>query len=295
VLDERLSAVQSAGQAASVLVEAVVTQSAGTIATALAACDRFAAGDDDLPSLAQAAGMLSGVVSYRSSRKLAGLGDEAIPALCRKTFDRAVLRVPEGATGSDEAVRARTGDRPSVLDALRTLHQVALGQPLVDKAGWIAAARGLVHGYAVSPLASGLCAGLLYLAQEITDDELVLVVGQRLSDTLEPGRAAAFLEGFFEVNATALVKSRPVVTALDAFLTGIPADRFRDAVPVLRRAFGALGATERRYLLENVLAVRKIGDKARAAQAVLLEKDKEKLQAMSADLSKAMDDLDDLL
>jgi hypothetical protein len=315
VLDERLAAVQGTGQAASVLVEGVVTQSAGTIATALAACDRFAAGDDDLPSLAQAAGMLSSVVSYRSSRSTMGaapaprtppapppsprtlvdLGDEAIPALCRKTFDRAVLRVPDGVAGSDESVRARAGDRPSVLDALRMLHQVALGQPLVDKPAWITAARGLVHGYAVSPLASGLCTGLLYLAQEIGDDELVLVVGQRLSDTLEPARAAAFLEGFFEVNATALVKSRPVVAALDAFLTGIHPDRFRDAVPVLRRAFGALGATERRYLLENVLAVRKIGDKARAAQAVLLEKDKEKLQAMSADLSKAMDDLDDLL
>ena len=58
---------------------------------------------------------------------------------------------------------------------------------------------------------------------------------------------------------------------------------------------GALGPTERRYLLENVLGARKIGDKARAAQAVLLEKDKDKLLAMSADIAKAMDDLDDLL
>ena len=44
-----------------------------------------------------------------------------------------------------------------------------------------------------------------------------------------------------------------------------------------------------------MLAARRIGDKAKAAQAVLLEKDKDKLEAMSADLSKDMDDLDDLL
>ena len=93
----------------------------------------------------------------------------------------------------------------------------------------------------------------------------------------------------------ALVKSRPVVAALDAFLAGLDPERFRDALPVLRRTFAGLGATERRYLLENVLAVRRVGDKSRAAQAVLLEKDKEKLKAMSADLSQAMDDLDDLL
>jgi len=50
-----------------------------------------------------------------------------------------------------------------------------------------------------------------------------------------------------------------------------------------------------RRLLENVVAARNIGDRARAAQAVLLEQDREKLKEMSADLSAAMDDLDDLL
>jgi hypothetical protein len=64
---------------------------------------------------------------------------------------------------------------------------------------------------------------------------------------------------------------------------------------MLRRAFGGLGATERRYLLENVLALRGLSDKARAAGQILTEKDKEKLKDMSGDLSKAMDELDDLL
>jgi len=86
-----------------------------------------------------------------------------------------------------------------------------------------------------------------------------------------------------------------VVTALDAFLGGLDGPRFRDALPVLRRAFSGLEPTERRYLLENVLGARRIGDRARAAEAVLLERDREKLVAMSAELSSAMDDLDDLL
>ncbi|WP_437791989.1 hypothetical protein [Sorangium sp. So ce693] len=51
----------------------------------------------------------------------------------------------------------------------------------------------------------------------------------------------------------------------------------------------------RRGLLENVLAARNLGDEARAAHAVLLEKDREKLKEMSDDLSLAMDDLDDPL
>jgi hypothetical protein len=208
--------------------------------------------------------------------------------LLKKTFDRAVLRVVDACMGNDEAVQ-----KPK--DALRTLHDVALSQPHVDKAGWIAAAGALVRSYAVNASTAGLACGLLYLAQAIGDAEVMDVVGQRLSNVDDPEAAASFLGGFFEVNALVLVKSRPVAQALDAFLMGIEPSRFRDALPVLRRAFSALGPTERRYLLENIVVVRSLVDKARAAQAVLLEQDKEKLRAMSADLSEAMDDLDELL
>lgn len=288
LLEERLDEATSTGAAAAVLLEAVVTQTPHTVSSALRACDRFASTDDELPSLATACRALSGLVSFGSSRAAARLGDEAIVPLLKKTFDRAVLRVSDACMGTDEAVR-------QAKEALLTLHDVALSQPLVDKAGLIAAERALVKSYAVNPSASGLASGLLYLAQAITDEEVRATVAQRLSDVSAPEAAASFLGGFFEVGALVLVKSRPVAQALDAFLMGIEPARFRDALPVLRRAFSALGPTERRYLLENVVVVRSLGDKARAAQAVLLEKDKEKLRQMSAELSEAMDDLDELL
>jgi hypothetical protein len=85
------------------------------------------------------------------------------------------------------------------------------------------------------------------------------------------------------------------VKALDDFLASVEAERFRQTLPVLRRALGVLGTTERRYLMENVVAVRKLQDQGRVVKAVLEEKDKEKLKDMSADLGKALDDLDDLL
>ena len=48
-------------------------------------------------------------------------------------------------------------------------------------------------------------------------------------------------------------------------------------------------------MLENVVVGRSLGDKARAAQAVLLERDKQKLRQMSSELSEALHDLDELL
>ncbi|WP_441290743.1 DUF5682 family protein [Sorangium sp. KYC3313] len=300
LLEEDLAACHTTGEAADVLLNAVLASSARAAASALDACDRFATGDSDLPSLARACRAFAGLASFGSSRSLSSLGDGVIAAMLEKTFARAVLRVHGGCTGSDEAVAPAK-------EALRTLHDVALSQPIVDRAAWFEAARALVDSDAVNPTASGLACGLLYLAQELDDrgdreggspdhdGAVARIVGLRLGSAAPPEAAASFLAGFLEVNALVLVKSRPVVEALDAFLGGILPERFKDTLPVLRRAFAALGATERRYLLENVLAARKLGDKARAAQAVLLEKDREKLKEMSEDLSQAMDDLDDLL
>ncbi|WP_437286853.1 DUF5682 family protein [Sorangium sp. So ce406] len=288
LLEEDLAACHTTGEAADVLLNGVLASSARAVAAALRACDEFATGDSDLPSLARACRAFAGLASFGSSRSLSSLGDGVIAPMLEKTFARAVLRVHGGCTGSDEAVAAAK-------EALRTLHDVALSQPIVDRGAWLDAARGLVDSEAVNPTASGLACGLLYLAQAIDDAEVARVVGLRLGGAAEPEAAASFLAGFLEVNALVLVKSRPVVEALDTFLRGIAPERFKDTLPVLRRAFAGLGATERRYLLENVLAARKLGDKARAAQAVLLEKDREKLKEMSEDLSQAMEDLDELL
>lgn len=288
VLEERLRGARGAGEAAFVLLEAVVTDAAQTVSSAVEACERLASSDEDLPSLARAASVLSGLVSYGSSRALAAHGSSVIPALCERTFARAVLRVRGACAGDDDA-----SQEPK--EALRSLHAVALAQPRVDRAAWFAAARDLASAYDVNPSASGLAAGLLYLSQVLDDEAVTRLVGLRLSDASEPASAASFLGGFLEVNALALVKSRAVVAALDAFLTGIAPERFRDTLPVLRRAFSALGPTERRYLLEHVLGLRRIGDKAREAEAVLLARDKEKLATMNASLQAAMDDLDDLL
>ena len=199
-----------------------------------------------------------------------------------------MLRVAGACAGNDESVSP-------ALDAIRTLHDIALSQPLVDKSLWLDAARNLAASYAVNAGAAGLACGLLYLAQVLTDADIASAVAQRLSNTYDPGKAASFLTGFLQVNALVLVKSRPVVQALDSFLAGIPADRFRHILPVLRRAMGGLGATERRYLLENIVAIRGLGPDAGAAKAIVQEKDKEKLKDICKDLEKAMGDLDDLL
>ena len=287
LLDQQLAAARDTGAAADVLLEAVVAACPATVTRALDACDRFAAHDDDLPSLARACAALSALISYGSSRS-GGISDEAIRALCVHTFDRAVLRLPGAAMVDGEAL-------DTVKAALRGLHEVAHAQPLVDREAWLAAARATAGSFEVAPAAAGLATGLLYLAQGLDDEAVATAVSLRLSAGNEPAAAAGFLAGFLEVNALVLVKSRPVVAALDAYLNAIPGEGFADLLPTLRRAFADLGPTERRYLLENIVAVRGLGGAARAAAAVIAESDKQKLAALDGELAGALDDLDDLL
>jgi hypothetical protein len=287
-LGRALDAATSTGATAGVLMEAVVTLAPEVMARALAATDRLASTDDDLPSLASACRALSGLASYGSSRKGTALGDDVLTSLCSKTFERAVLRVRAACTGNEEAVAPTR-------EALKTLHDLAMSQRLVDGESWFAEAHEVVSSYAVHPTCSGLACGLLYLGQRLSEADVAQVVQQRLSTLSEPAAAAGFLAGFFEVNALVLVKSKPVVQALDGFLLSIEPDRFKDTLPTLRRAFAPLGPTERRYLLENLLGLRQLHEHAREAQAVIAEQDKEKLKALSSDMAKVMDDLDDLL
>ncbi|CAN5917106.1 DUF5682 family protein [soil metagenome] len=287
-LGEALTAVTHASLAAHVLMEAVVTGASLVVPEALAATERLAALDDDVRSLARATRSLSGLVSYGTSRASIAGAEEIVLDLAERTFSRAVLRIEGAAVGSDEAVLPAR-------EAIRILHEIALVQKGFDTTLWFQTAEALVHSGRIHGAVAGMLAGLLYLAEKIDEAELETLVGLRLSMVIDPSAGAAFLEGFLSVNSLVLVKNRAVVTALDQFLQSVPDDRFRDVLPMLRRAFAGLGATERRYLLENLLAARAIGQHARDAKQVIAGKDVEKLKEMSADIAKAMDDLDDLL
>ncbi|RJS14735.1 hypothetical protein DRW03_34315 [Corallococcus sp. H22C18031201] len=286
VLQARLDAAKTTGAAAEVLLESVLTGCSRTVDAALRAVDSHAAMDEDLCSLASAARALFGLMAYGSSRTRSELGDDAVAALGQRTFTQALLRVRE-ACGSP------AHDVFLVSNALRTLHEAALSQPLADKEGWLAEARGLMASTEVNPTFSGLAMGLLYLARELPEDAVALALERRLSRAVAPGASALFLEGYLQVNALALVRNREVVRTLDVFLRGLRAEHFIQALPMLRRAFGALSDAERRHLLQHVTALAQSNEAASPPK--LDAKEQAAMRDLNADLGKMLDDLDGLL
>jgi len=269
------------------LVDAVLTEGLKATARALDAAERLSSGDDDVGSLSQAARTLAGLKSFGSSRahltQLAGTVDRLLVG----TFTRATLRLPLSLLGDAEAAAPAR-------QAMVVLQELALGQPGLDRAAWFAGLQGIAHNEIVEPTAAGTAAALLYLARECSQADLCALLDRRLADTVTPARSADFLAGFFSVNALVLLKNRDIVTALSAFLAGLAAETFRDALPALRRAFAVLGSSERRFLLEHLVALHGATAKAESAQ-VLTAPDKAALTDLGKTLGDALDDLNDLL
>ena len=282
-LNESVQEAKHAAQATRLLIDAVLTEGLKATARALDAAERLSSTDDDVNSLSQAARTLAALRSFGSSRpQLTQLGG-TVERLLLGTFARATLRLPGSLLGDAEATAPAR-------EAMVVLQELALTQPGVDRAAWFAGLHGIAGDETLEPTAAGTAAALLHLARECSDEQLRALLGRRLCDTVRPSRSADFLAGFFSVNALVLLKNREIVAALSAFLAGLSAEAFRETLPALRRAFAVLGSSERRFLLEHLVALHGQTAKAESAQ-VLKAPDKAALEDLGKTLGDALDDL----
>jgi len=286
-LNEAIQDAHHAADATRLLVDAVLTEALKATARCLDAAERLSSSDDDVRSLGQAARTLAGLKSFGSSRpqlsQLAGTVDRLLVG----TFTRATLRLPLSLLGDAEATAPAR-------EAMLVLQELALAQAGLDRVAWFACLQGIAHDESVESTAAGAAAALLYLARECEEQHLRDLLERRLADTVTPSRSADFLAGFFSVNALVLLKNREIVSALSSFLAGLNPDAFREALPALRRAFAVLGSSERRFLLEHLVALHGPAAKAESAQ-VLTAPDTAALADLGKTLGDALDDLNDLL
>jgi hypothetical protein len=286
-LNETIQETKHAADATGLLVDAVLTESLKATARCLDTAERLSSTDEDVSSLSQAARTLAGLKSFGTSRHQLGQLAGTVDRLLVGTFTRARLRLPFALLGDAEATAP-------ACRAMIMLQELALTQPGLDRAAWFEGLHGIAGDETIEPTAAGTAAALLFMARECSEQQLRDLLDRRLADIIQPARSADFLAGFFSVNALVLLKNREIVAALSAFLDRLSGNEFRDTLPALRRAFAVLGASERRFLLEHLLALHGGAAKAESAQ-VLTAPDKTALSDLGNTLGKALDDLNDLL
>ena len=199
-----------------------------------------AAHDPDLSQIIDTLGPLARALRYGDVR---GTPAEAL----RAVFDGVVVRVLAGMV---VACRSLAPEYAAAMVERLTDTQAALA--LVDhpaRAGeWPAVLALLAERSDVHGLVQGRAARLLHDSGVWNSNRIEARVGRALSGGSTPASSAAFVEGFLAGSGAVLVHDRDLLGLLDGWLTGLGADEFIAAAPLLRRTFGSFEPAERRQL-----------------------------------------------
>lgn len=207
------------------------------------ALEDLAAVASDVQQLLAAIGPLANVARYGNVRQTdVGMVERLLASL----VPRAAIGLPGACAAlDDDAAEAMRQSIAAAHQALRLISREALQEE------WRQALKRIAHLGSCHGLVCGLAARLLFDERVDGADETALRMSQALSVGNDPGAAAAWLEGFLNQSGMVLLHDGQLWGLVDAWLAGLTEAHFLRVVPLLRRAFSAFSAPERRQLGER--------------------------------------------
>lgn len=218
-----------------------------------------AALDADVGHLADALPALARSLRYGDARST---DTAALAEVAAGLAERICVGLPPACTGLDadgaEALRRQVDGVHSaigllVAGATPAGAEATPAEGLRDR--WGAVLRKLAGRDTVAGIIRGRATRLLLDEGRLTEDEAARLMGLALSPGTPPTDAAAWIEGFVggaSGGGMLLVHDERLLSLVDAWLTGVPADTFTDVLPLLRRTFSAYEPGVRRTLGELV-------------------------------------------
>jgi hypothetical protein len=218
---------------------------AAAVEDVMAAVQARAALTADVTGLMAALPPLARTVRYGDVRGAAAVDAAALNAIIVGLVERICIGLPLAcATLDDDAAGAMLERIEAVQEALAALQSDDLS------AAWRGTLAVLADQVSLHGLIAGRCCRLLLDDGSMTREE----TGRRLHLALSPGNApthaAAWLEGWLRGSGLLLLHDGALWGILDAWLAGLSAEAFINALPLLRRAFSVFPPAERRQLGE---------------------------------------------
>lgn len=200
--------------------------------------DARAAASSDARVQLEALAPLARVIRYGDVRETNA--DHLRPVL-NTLFERALVgTLPACSQLDDEAAASMIAALSSAQAACMLLDDATLKQE------WLRMLRALADAEPVHPRIRGRACRWLLGQRALTESELSTRASLALSPSLEPARAAGWIEGLIEGEGLLLVHQAELLRCLDAWLAQLSAETFQAQLPLLRRAFAALSPAERR-------------------------------------------------
>lgn len=248
VVGERAAELADLPRLTALVEEAVLADLPDAMPAVAAALERRSARTGDIAHLMAATAPLARVVRYGSVRQTAtGL----VAGVLGSLLVRICAGLAAACVGLDERAAA------AMLAALEAADgAVALTGSPAQRTAWHDALRAVAGLAAAPPVLAGRCVRMLLDTGLLSPAQ----AQQRLARALSSGPAAvAWLEGFLRGSGTLLLRDEPLWRLLDDWLTGLGADAFEAALPLLRRAFAQFTPPERRQMTAKVQAGRRSG------------------------------------
>ncbi|HEX6241708.1 MAG TPA: DUF5682 family protein, partial [Polyangiales bacterium] len=206
--------------------------------------DARAASSSDVRTQMEALEPLVRVARYGDVR---GTRAEHVLPVLHALFERIVVSLaPACAQLDDDAVAA-------MVAAIGRAHQACLLLEDQSLCGdWLDALAKLAAGAQSHARVRGRGARLLFEQGRLESAELLRHASLALSASVEPARAAQWIEGLMEGEAMLLVHQTELLGVLDSWVVQLPAPAFQAMLPLLRRAFSSLSPAERRSVARGV-------------------------------------------
>lgn len=213
-----------------------------TIARLQAAC----ASSSDIGSLMEAATPLASVLRYGTARQLPV---EALTALVGAIVVEVVAGLVHACRSLDADATEAMQQRLSAFDrAVDMLGDDDLMQT------WLRSVGQLGDDEQAMPLLLGWATRCQYDRDALTAEAVQLAMSRALSPSVAIAQAGDWLLGFLSDGAQLLLHDRDLLAVIDGWVAEPGEETFVELLPVLRRAFAGLQASERQRLMRQLAA-----------------------------------------
>lgn len=214
----------------------------------LRALDQRAAVDADIVHLMAAIPPLARTLRYGDVR---GTSLDSLAPVLTGLLQRVQVGLPAALIGVDDAAARELA---GVLDRVHEAVRLLAGR-LPVREEWLQTLLGVIDRPDLPGMLAGRMTRLLRDEGVLAFGEVELRLARTLSIGVPPAQAASFVEGFLGGGGLLLVHDEKLLSLVDQWLTGLPADSFAATLPLLRRTFSEFAVPERRAIGERVRGV----------------------------------------
>src|SRR6266545_388844 len=241
---ELTGAAGSLGEVTALVERCLLADLPAALPAVLRALDEKVALDADVTHLMTALPALARSLRYGDVR---GTDLSALRVVTTGLVIRVCLGLPGAVTAlDDDAAREMRDQLDAVHGALSLLDDAELS------GRWLDTLRRLVERTDLPGVIGGRLTRLLLDGGQLDNSDVGRRMALVLTIGVPPARAASWIEGFLAGGGLLLIHDERLLSLVDAWLVGIPADTFVEVLPLPRRTFGAFTQPERRAIGERI-------------------------------------------